>query len=331
MVALLAVAAFACGGNPTGTPDAMIDATLVDAQPPVLPPRLIDTGLYADENRDELAPGVREYVVQFPLWTDGAEKRRFLLLPEGATINAANVDFWRYPEGTRVWKEFSLGGSRLETRYLIKAGPFTQDWEMVSYVWDASESEALISPDGADNVHGTDHDVPGSDGCRRCHRHQPDVLIGINGIQLNHDQPGVNLANLISDGLISDHVQGVSYALPGDAGTQAALGYLHGNCGVCHHDTSDVQESIKIRLWLKVAGLTSVEDTSIYQTAVNGELALPLPGATAPIVPGMPGASAVYLRMSMRGDGQMPPLGTEQVDAPATAAVESWILSLAPP
>lgn len=324
------VAASGCGDNAQGTPDAMADATLADAKLPELPALLIDTGLYADANRDTLADGVREYTVNYPLWTDAAEKRRFIWLPPDTTINAVNVDFWRYPEGTKVWKQFSLGGSRLETRLLYKDGPFAQDWKMVAYIWNESETEATISMNGAENVLGTDHDVPGSDDCRRCHRHQPDIVIGVGGVQLNHNEPGMNLSQLITDGLISSHVEGVGFDVPdgGDPNTKAALGYLHGNCGVCHHDTSDVPESITMRLWLTADSLTSVQDTTIYQTAVGGALSLPFTGATSLIEPGDASSSAVYLRMSMRGDGQMPPLGTEQVDTAASTVVETWINSL---
>ena len=55
------------------------------------PPRLLSqTGLYA-------APGVvaarnLAYAPQYPLWTDGAAKRRWIRLPAGATIDAADPD-----------------------------------------------------------------------------------------------------------------------------------------------------------------------------------------------------------------------------------------------
>jgi len=306
----------------------MVDAFIPDARVVHLPPALIDTGLYADDNRDTLAAGVFEYTVNYPLWTDNAAKRRFISLPAGSEINAANVDFWRYPEGTKVWKEFSLGGSRLETRYLVKTGPFSADWRMVAYVWDAAETEALITESGVDNVNGTDHDVPGIDDCQRCHLNRQDSLIGVSGVQLNHAQPGLNLASLISDSLISDHVDAINFDLPGDADAVAALGYIHGNCGGCHHDGSQVQESVKLRFWLTADSLTSVQDTTIYTSAVSEPLALPFPGATSLIEPGMPSQSAVYLRMNQRTDGQMPPLGTEQVDTAAVTAVETWITSL---
>lgn len=324
-----------CSSNPSATPDAgpvdaAVDATILppDANIDPLPPSLFETGLYENEDTETLGAGVQEYTVRYPLWTDNAEKRRFVWMPEGEKIKANNVDFWKFPTGTKVWKEFALEGKRLETRYLVKTGPFAQDWRMVSYIWELDGASASKSEAGAENVLGTGHDVPGTDDCKRCHRHQPDILIGVSGIQLNHNDVGLNLTSLIADDLITDEVESTNYEIPGKGDAKAALGYLHGNCGTCHHDTSDVQESITMRLFLTAESLTSVEDTTIYQTTVGKPLSLPLKGATSLIEAGIPGQSAIFLRTGRRKDGQMPPLGTEIVDASAQSVLEAWITSL---
>ncbi len=333
---LLLLALSSCSSSMSDVSDATIADSGVDAMGDVdanvdpLPPALLDTGLYQSQAHDVLGPGVREYTVLYPLWSDNAEKRRFIWMPEGEQIKASNVDFWKFPKGTKVWKEFALGGRRLETRYLVKTGPFAQDWKMVAYIWSEDESEAAKSPSGADNVLGTNHDVPGADDCRRCHRHQPDILIGVSGIQLNHNLDGLNLNSLIAEGLISDEVESVSFDIPGDASAKAALGYLHGNCGTCHHDTSDVQESIAMRLFLRSETLTSVEETSIYTTTVGMPLSLPLEGASSLIEAGSPKQSSISIRMGRRSDGQMPPLGTEIVDTAAQTVLDEWISSLVP-
>src|SRR5687767_10734632 len=87
------------------------------------PETLADTGLYSDFESEVLAPGVVEYAVSWELWADGATKRRFVLLPEGETIDSSDMDFWTMPVGTRIWKEFSVDGTRVETRLLWKRGP----------------------------------------------------------------------------------------------------------------------------------------------------------------------------------------------------------------
>src|SRR5262245_49773858 len=82
-----------------------------------LPQHLRDTGLYARATGDDLAGDVLPFTPQYALWSDGAEKRRWIRLPPGGRIDARDPDHWVFPVGTRLWKEFSLG-RRLETRML---------------------------------------------------------------------------------------------------------------------------------------------------------------------------------------------------------------------
>ncbi len=47
------------------------------------------------------------FTLQYPLWSDGTRKRRWLCLPPDSTIDASRPDAWEFPRGTRVWKEFA--------------------------------------------------------------------------------------------------------------------------------------------------------------------------------------------------------------------------------
>src|SRR5688572_10898868 len=77
------------------------------------PPRTLEcTGLYADLSTKQLAVGVREYAPAVELWSDGADKRRFIALPAGKQIDASNPSEWKFPVGTKLWKEFSVTGKR---------------------------------------------------------------------------------------------------------------------------------------------------------------------------------------------------------------------------
>src|SRR3954468_10090688 len=64
------------------------------SQTAVLPERLSETGLYTDIATGELAPGVLLFTPRFPLWSDGSEKQRWLLLPNGTQIDTSNMDDW---------------------------------------------------------------------------------------------------------------------------------------------------------------------------------------------------------------------------------------------
>jgi hypothetical protein len=83
---------------------------------PKPPQTLQETGLYSDFETLEVDPDHLAFSPQYPLWTDGAGKRRWISLPPGTTIDGSDPDAWRFPVGTRFWKEFSFNGQRVETR-----------------------------------------------------------------------------------------------------------------------------------------------------------------------------------------------------------------------
>ena len=56
--------------------------------------------------------------MRHPLWSDGADKARILQIPDGSVIDTSTTP-WTWPEGTRIWKEFSdSAGNPLETRVI---------------------------------------------------------------------------------------------------------------------------------------------------------------------------------------------------------------------
>jgi hypothetical protein len=118
--------------------------------------------------------------------------------------------------------------------------------------------------------------------------------------------------------------------VPGDAVEQAALGYLHGNCGHCHNDTP-------MGVWFNnpyslrvLVGAATVQATGAFTTAVGVPTEkFTHAGITHRITAGDPSSSCVSSRMSIRGTSdQMPMLGTKIVDPAGVAAVNAWISSL---
>src|SRR5262249_35165170 len=82
--------------------------------PPALiaraPVMLSATGLFADVQTDRLADDVAPYSPRFELWSDGATKRRWVYLPPGTRIDTSDMNAWQFPEGTKLWKEFTQEG-----------------------------------------------------------------------------------------------------------------------------------------------------------------------------------------------------------------------------
>src|ERR1041385_101468 len=232
------------------------------------PPLLSETGLYADIKKGTLGNGVRPYEVKYPLWSDGAEKKRWVLIPSGKKIDTSDMNFWSYPVGTKAWKEFSIANKRVETRLQYKSGPNPEDWVMIAYQWKSDGSDAVAVPDGVPNASGTTHDIPPTDDCRFCHENMLDRLLGFNAIQLSHNLPGLTITDLISENLLTDPPAG-PFTLPGDTTTSNAIGYLHGNCGDCHNPHSSLFITVDMQLWEDTSTLDTVEHTTVYRKAVN--------------------------------------------------------------
>jgi len=293
------------------------------------PMLLSETGLYSDIVAGTIAPDALEFAPQYPLWSDGAVKRRWIKLPPGTQINTADMDFWDYPAGTKLFKEFTRDNVRVETRMLMKKSPGV--WYMMAYKWRDDMTDADAVPDGEANARGTQHDIPSKEDCGVCHNSMRDRVLGFTAVALAHNNPGLNLAQATAMGILSAP-PAVVPVVPGDAVETAALGYLHMNCGMCHNFRSKIfTNGTEIDMWLQVGKLTTVEETPTYLTLVDQDTSTVLTTMEKRIVPGDPANSAVYELMSRRdgSDAQMPPVGTELTDdAGGLAAVEAWINQL---
>lgn len=311
------------------------DGSLADAGLPTFPPLLSQTGLFQDFSQETLAAGVRAFEPKYKLWSDGATKRRWLYLPPDSQIDTSDMDHWVYPVGTKVWKEFSSGTTRVETRLLHKVA--ADRWLSIAYQWRADLSDADAVASGATDANGTQHDIPDSASCMRCHGNLPDKLLGVGAIQLSHQLGGVTLQVLIDEARLTV-VPTQMFVLPGDAAAQAALGYLHANCGHCHNPTSEVFKTLKKRppntggprLWEEVDALASVSETEGYLSTVGQ------PNSVLPdlhiVEPGKASESELWVRIGQRGLGslQMPPIATEVLDDAGMATIKTWIDSLPP-
>jgi hypothetical protein len=304
------------------------------------PQTLAETGLYSDPAGEVLATNVMAYKPQFQLWSDGADKKRYIALPPGTQIDTSDMDHWKFPVGTKVWKEFTRNGTRVETRLLWKKSDDPDfGWFMAAYEWNAEQTEATLVPKkGRVDALGTPHNIPSTGDCKECHHGQPDRVLGFGAIQLSHDDSDVTLASLKADALLSDPPPVDAYTLPGTTEQRAALGLMHANCGHCHNPNGAGYDRNHMELLLLVGNLGSVAETSAYQTAVDvdldQDLSMILPAeVTKRVVPGDPSKSALYLRMAERDANalvSMPPVGSEEVDTNGTQLIGSWITSLAP-
>ena len=306
---VFALALAACSSKST-TPDAF---TL---SPKTLPDKLSEAGLYSDFANKTLASRFTEFTPANILWSDGAEKHRWISIPDGGVIDSSDMDHWKLPVGTQLFKEFDLDGKKLETRvvwHVSDTGNREQDYLLGAYVWNDDESEATYAPDGANDLRGTDHDAPAHDTCWKCHVGDQGHVLGFSALQLG-DTSAWPLSNPASG----------TYVAP-----NAALGYFHANCGHCPTPGGSAWVDSQMVLRLSVTETDPLQ-TQIYMTTVG----VPLQqwtnhGYTYRIVAGNPDMSAIAYRISQRlPNMQMPPLATEYVDPVGGTLITSWISSL---
>lgn len=296
---------------------------------------LSSQGLYADIQKEKVAPEVFEYSPTYALWSDAADKRRWLLLPAFAVVDTNDMDHWDFPVGTRVFKEFSLDGIKLETRMIERVaatGRLRDDFVFSTFIWRSDQEEALLEKNGRNNVLGTEHDVPAQKLCSVCHRGEASTILGFSALQLSGSG---DLARAEQAGLLS-HPPDREFDVPGDRVAQRALGTLHANCGHCH-TAGGVADFMTLQIVpSEVDG--EVEDLAVYRSLVDQPLSDewedPPAGFSQRIAAGFPQQSAVLYRMRTRGrddeadPDQMPPLATTLVDWEAVHAVAAWITEL---
>ena len=308
------------------------------------PERLRDTGLYADWSSKTIDPGNLPFSPQYPLWTDGASKSRWMSIPRGTWIDASDTNAWSFPVGTRFWKEFRFS-RRAETRF-IEHTP--EGWRYASYAWNDDESEAMLVPERgiAQSVEirdGVRHGIPSRTDCRACHEGSPARVLGFSALQLSPDRdpnaphaeeppPGaVDLRFLVEHGLVRGLPTAVTAAPPRisakTATARAALGYLHGNCSSCHTAGGELA-SLGFSLQYPV-GLAPDADPPAVLTAFARSSTFRVAGWTGVndrLRPGDPDRSVLVARMASRHPvAQMPPLGTRLVDEDAVRLIRKWV------
>lgn len=317
----------------------------------VVPPRLLsETGLFLRGVATQVDPRNRPFSPQYPLWSDGATKQRWIYLPSGTTIGTRNVDRWDFPVGTRFWKEFAFEGRRVETRFLWQARP--GKWVFATYVWRPDGLDAVLAPpEGIPDVlavaPGRTHSIPSAEDCRACHDADHREVLGFTALQLSADrdpnalhaeplQPGMLTLPSLAAGdllkparpeLIADPPRIVASSPRG----RAALGYLATNCGVCHNQNSSLKSlGLFLDQSVRTAALPGAAPNPALASTVARQGKWEMPGGgphgRTLITPGSPDASALLYRVkSRRPSSQMPPLGTVLVDRSAVDLLSEWI------
>jgi len=344
VVALLAIVT-ACGhaaggaspGDAGGVGDAGADAAPSACGSGEVPPSTLEcAGLYSDFATKTIASTMHAYTPAVPLWSDGAEKQRWIELPAGKKIDASDPDEWVFPVGTKVFKQFSYGGRRVETRLFQKVAP--NEWVHATYAWNETETATQISyGESVATADGGSWLIPSPGDCDSCHHGRSDRILGFEAVNLGlPGASGMPLSRLVADDLL-DPPPPLGALSIGDDGTgldAPALAWLHVNCGVTCHNANEGATAygagMRLRLdprWLDGSTPDSSWDplrTTLGVACTSGSVA-----GRPRIAPGDPGDSVIVQLISQRGSLQMPPPPLSRfVDTPDVAAVRAWIAKL---
>lgn len=278
-------------------------------------------------NPPVFSAGVIPYSVAAPFWSDGADKARYLALPDGAAFDVQADGDWTMPPGAVTIKNFLWQGQYVETRFFVR---YTDgSYGAWTYRWNDAQTEAFL----VDSTLGESTTLPGGHvwsyptqaQCFECHTEAAGFSLGLETRQLNVEQLYPATGRVANQFETLDFLGMLSGAeslppLPTHDDTAVALqmraeAYLHVNCSNCHRPGGPGYGTANYLYDTPFADMNVCRTPSI----LNAFPELPL------IEPGDHTSSVVWLRMSQRDANFMPPLGSSVADADGAAFLAEWI------
>lgn len=298
---------------------------------------LAEYQLFQDRGARTPVAGVLKYDLINPLFSDHADKYRYLFIPDGTSATYREDDVFDFPVGSVLVKTFAYDQRYLETRLLIHKA---DGWEALPYIWNDAQTTATYAPIGtrieiAAGVATQDspaftYAVPNKNQCKTCHQNGDAVHpIGPKARNLNHHGP--QRRNQIEDWVARGLLQDVPAAVPTMARAfdlnepldAQARAYLDINCAHCHKPSGSASNS---GLWLN----WQIEDRVKWGVGKHPTAAGRGAGdALVVIAPGDPAASILSFRMASDEAGiAMPELGRALIHAEGVTLIEAWIAEM---
>ena len=324
---------FALGqGAAAGQQIYKMEATGANPQAGTMANKLSETGCVNNANPTQAASGLIPYSVNNALWSDGAEKERYLSVPNNTQINVTTNGDFNFPVGSVLMKHFKLGVKFVETR-LFAHGEL--GWQGFSYEWNDAQTDATLLSDAKDKtVNDIAWHFPSPGQCMECHTTVAGFSLGLEAKQLNKEfnypasQKTANQLTTLShiglftSSLSTAHKTEKLFDLADSQATteQKARSYLHSNCSNCHQPDGPTPATLDLRF---STSLAQMNICNVLPTAGNLDIVDP-----KLITPGDPSKSVLLKRMQTIGTSQMPPLARTVVDARAVPIISDWIAGL---
>jgi uncharacterized repeat protein (TIGR03806 family) len=329
-VKLLAAALLLLGSALLARPGGVQDAAITGEG---YPAHLSEYGFFTDLKAR--TPGARlfGYNLETPLFSDYAEKQRYLYVPAGAKARYDADKALDLPVGAALIKTFGFrqqGTFRpLETRLLLHRA---SGWVAIPYVWNAEGTDADLKragtripvtfTDPSGQSRSISYAVPNQNQCKDCHALGGAITpIGVKARYLNYDG---QLQALAEKGMLD--------RAPADAPRVArwddakaplearARAYLEINCAHCHNPAGAASNS---GLFLELNQPDPIARGILKRPVAAGRGS---GNRDFDIAPGDAEASILIYRMESTDPGiAMPELGRATIHAEGVALLREWI------
>ncbi|MDB5283682.1 MAG: hypothetical protein JWO06_2757, partial [Bacteroidota bacterium] len=290
-----------------------------------------------------------------PLFSDYAQKARFIYMPEGKSADYDTTQVLAFPVGACFIKNFYYAddlrvknGTRriMETRLLVHRA---NAWDALDYIWNDEQTEAILESAGdikkVSWIHSdgtkkeTDYIIPNKNQCKGCHWNNGVAItpIGPKVRNLNRDLPYDDvtenqLTHFAKIGFLkgapapgmapklADWSDSAHYSV-----TERARAYLEVNCGHCHNPKGPAYTS---GLHLNIDNF-NLEHLGFCKAPVAAGKATG--NRLYDIVPSSPDKSIMIYRMQSADPGiRMPELGRSLVHKEGLALITRWIAEMSP-
>ncbi len=304
------------------------DAAVLDG----MPRALSEYGFFSDMREQTGSHDVTSYRLNTPLYSDGADKLRFVYTPAGESFTADGEGLLQFPVGSALIKTFAFGAGDerqlIETRVLLHRA---DGWLALPYRWNEEQTEARLAlagaripvtrPDGSQ----ISYRIPNKNQCKTCHSKDGEVVpIGPKARNLSADW----LAMAEQAGTLASIPQ-VERRLPlweqrDEVSLDAAArAYLDVNCAHCHQPGGGASNSgLDLRWEQDDPHAIGIRKPPVAAGRGAG-------GHAVSILPGQPDASIMVHRMNSIEPGvAMPELGKGTIDPEGLDIVSRWIAEM---
>ena len=321
------------------------DSVILDTK---VPKKLSEFNFFADMGLQAPNEGVLPYDLINPLFSDYADKLRFVYVPKNKKVGYSPDKVLDFPDGSVLIKTFAylndhpeskIDKQLLETRLLIKKN---DSWKNISYIWNEEQDDAYLSiagktintafvmEDGTERT--VRYRVPNINQCKECHQLNKEIQpIGPKVRNLNHKFSYIDgTLNQIKKWQLMEWIDSAdNYPTMANWSNEEndlesrARAYLDINCGHCHipggsADTTGLYLNLK-------------EDSNIH----IGIYKKPVAAGRASnnlkysIDPGNPSKSILSFRMTSLDPGiMMPESGRSLNHKEGVELIEKWIKNM---